>query len=459
MASRVPHVFVILFSVIILAAIATYVVTPGEYDRIEDASGRMVAVDGSYHTVEAQRAGFMDIFQSIYTGMNKASDIIFYIFIVGGSFGILRSTNVIEGAVGSISKRMAGREKLIIPVLMVFFALAGAMLGLAEETIPYITILVPLMLRLGFDSMTGAAIVLLGTSAGFASAFMNPFTVGVAQGIAQIPVFSGMGLRIVMWAVFVTVSIWFVMRYADKVKKDPAKSVTYETDRVLLANAKPVEEFTGLTGRQKIVLTILLATLVALAVGVSKFGWYLTEIAGLFLLMGIVMGLVSKLSFNEIAEAFIEGCRTLVMGALVVGVARGILVILQDGLVMDTILYGLASAVGSLPSSLTAIGMYIVQCLISYIIPSGSGQAAVTMPIMAPLGDLVGVSRQTGVLAFQLGDGISNIFTPTSGYFMAGLALAGVSWIRWAKWILPLIITHYVLGAIFVTIAHMIGYQ
>lgn len=459
MASRVPHVFVILFSVIILAAIATYVVTPGEYDRIEDASGRMVAVDGSYHTVDPQRAGFMDIFQSIYTGMNKASDIIFYIFIVGGSFGILRSTNVIEGAVGSISKRMAGREKLIIPVLMVFFALAGAMLGLAEETIPYITILVPLMLRLGFDSMTGAAIVLLGTSAGFASAFMNPFTVGVAQGIAQIPVFSGMGLRIVMWAVFVTVSIWFVMRYADKVKKDPAKSVTYETDRVLLANAKPVEEFTGLTGRQKIVLTILLATLVALAVGVSKFGWYLTEIAGLFLLMGIVMGLVSKLSFNDIAEAFIEGCRTLVMGALVVGVARGILVILQDGLVMDTILYGLATAVGSLPSSLTAIGMYIVQCLISYIIPSGSGQAAVTMPIMAPLGDLVGVSRQTGVLAFQLGDGISNIFTPTSGYFMAGLALAGVSWIRWAKWILPLIITHYVLGAIFVTIAHMIGYQ
>ncbi|MED1796135.1 YfcC family protein [Brevibacillus nitrificans] len=459
MASRVPHVFVILFSVILLAAIATYVVTPGEYDRAEDANGRMIAVDGSYHPVEADRAGFMDVFQAVYTGMTGASDIIFYIFIVGGSFGILRSTNVIEGAVGSISKRMAGREKLIIPVLMVFFALGGAMLGLAEETIPYITILVPLMLRLGFDSMTGAAVVLLGTSAGFASAFMNPFTVGVAQGIAQIPVFSGLGLRLIMWVVFVGVSIWFVMRYADKVKKDPKSSITYDSDLTLKEKQSPTEQFVGLTGRQKLVLTILLATLVVLAIGVSKLGWYLTEIAGLFLLMGVLMGIVSKLSLNDIAEAFIEGCRTLVMGALVVGVARGILVVLQDGKIMDTILYGLANAVGSLPTSLTAIGMYIVQCLISYIIPSGSGQAAVTMPIMAPLGDLVGVTRQTAVLAFQLGDGISNIFTPTSGYFMAGLALAGVSWVKWAKWLLPLIICHYILGAVFVTIAHLIGYQ
>lgn len=459
MASRVPHVFVILFSVILLAAIATYVVTPGEYDRAEDANGRMIAVDGSYHPVEADRAGFMDVFQAVYTGMTGASDIIFYIFIVGGSFGILRSTNVIEGAVGSISKRMAGRERLIIPVLMVFFALGGAMLGLAEETIPYITILVPLMLRLGFDSMTGAAVVLLGTSAGFASAFMNPFTVGVAQGIAQIPVFSGLGLRLIMWVVFVGVSIWFVMRYADKVKKDPKSSITYDSDLTLKEKQSPTEQFVGLTGRQKLVLTILLATLVVLAIGVSKLGWYLTEIAGLFLLMGVLMGIVSKLSLNDIAEAFIEGCRTLVMGALVVGVARGILVVLQDGKIMDTILYGLANAVGSLPTSLTAIGMYIVQCLISYIIPSGSGQAAVTMPIMAPLGDLVGVTRQTAVLAFQLGDGISNIFTPTSGYFMAGLALAGVSWVKWAKWLLPLIICHYILGAVFVTIAHLIGYQ
>ncbi|MCM3080571.1 YfcC family protein [Brevibacillus invocatus] len=460
MASRVPHVFVILFSVILLAAISTYIVSPGEYDRVEDANGRMIAVDGSYHTVEADRIGFMDVFESIYTGMNAASDIIFYIFIVGGSFGILLSTNVVQGAVGSISRQMAGREKLIIPVLMIFFALAGAMLGLAEETIAYITILIPLMLRLGFDSMTGAAVVLVGTSVGFTTAFMNPFTVGVAQGIAQIPLFSGMTFRIVMWVVFLAISIWYVMRYASKVKKDSKHSVTLENDLELKNKQEPEQqEQAGLTGRQKLVLLILAGAIVMLAIGVTQWGWYLTEIAGLFLLMGILTGIVSNMSFNKIAESFIEGCRTLVMGALVVGVARAILVILQDGKILDTILYGLANAVGSLPTALTAIGMYIVQCLLNYIIPSGSGQAAVTMPIMAPLGDLVGVTRQTAVLAFQLGDGISNIFTPTSGYFMAGLALAGISWIKWVKWIWPLILIHYALGAVFVTIAHLIAYQ
>lgn len=458
--SRVPHVFVILFLVIVLSALASYLITPGAYDRVENDKGRLVVVDGTYHPVEAEPAGFMDVFQSVYTGMTKASDIIFYIFIVGGAFGILRATNVIEGAVGSISSRMGGREKLLIPVFMVFFSLGGAMLGLAEETIPYITILVPLMLRLGFDSMTGAAVVLLGTSAGFTAAFMNPFTVGVAQGIAQLPLFSGMGFRIIVWAVFVSVSIWYVMRYAEKVKKNPQASSVFESDETLRKEKQgQPTELTHLTGRHKLILLVLVGTLVVLAFGVVKFGWFLTEIAGLFLLMGILMGFIGKLSPNQMAEAFIEGCRTLVMGALVVGVARGILVVLEDAQVMDTILHGMASAVGSLPAGLTAFGMYIVQCLINYIVPSGSGQAALTMPIMAPLGDLVGVTRQTAVLAFQLGDGISNIFTPTSGYFMAGLALAGISWVKWAKWILPLILIHYALGAVFVTIAHMIGYQ
>ncbi|WP_019121663.1 YfcC family protein [Brevibacillus massiliensis] len=456
--SRVPHVFVILFCVIVLAAVATWLVPAGEYDRAPDANGRMIAVAGSYHQTDSSPAGFMSIFQSIYTGMTQAADIIFYIFLVGGSFGILRATNVIEGAVGSVSQKLAGREKLIIPVLMIFFALGGAMLGLAEETIPYITILVPVVMKLGFDSLTGAAIVLVGTTAGFTSAFMNPFTVGVAQGIAQLPMFSGAGYRMIIWVVFVTVSIWYVMRHADRVKKDPTKSPMYSADLAAVQETAAAGHDTRLTGSQKVVLLILLATIVTLAVGVSKFEWGLTQIAGLFLLMGILMGLVSRMRVNDIAEAFIEGCRTLVMGALVVGVARGILVVLQDGKIMDTILYGLASAVSTLPSSLTAIGMYLVQCLINYIVPSGSGQAALTMPIMAPLGDLVGVTRQTAVLAFQLGDGISNIFTPTSGYFMAGLALAGISWVKWAKWILPLIIIQYVLGAVFVTIAHLIGY-
>ncbi|MCG3089903.1 YfcC family protein [Sporosarcina cyprini] len=452
---HVPHVYVILFSIIILAAIATYLVPAGEYDKMVDENNRTIVVDGTYHFVESSPTSFLGIFQAIHKGMLNSAGIIFYIFIVGGSFGILHATGAISAAVGTISKKMSGREYWLIPILMTFFALSGAMLGLAEETIPYITILVPLMVLIGYDSLVGAAIVLLGTSAGFTAAFMNPFTVGVAQGIAELPIFSGLVFRIVLWVIFLSVSIWYVMRYAKKVKADPTKSVLYGTEQ----DFEKITEMEEMTTRHKIIFLILLATLVGLAIGVIKYGWYLTEIAGLFLLMGIAMGLVGKMKFDTIAESFIEGCRVLVMGALVVGIANAILVVLQDGSIMDTILHAFASTIGELPSVLAAFGMYVVQCLLNYIIPSGSGQAALTMPIMAPLSDLVGVTRQTAVLAFQFGDGISNIFTPTSGYFMAGLALARIPWSKWVKWIFPLIIIHYILGAIFVTVAHVIGFS
>ncbi|WP_338754448.1 YfcC family protein [Bacillus sp. FJAT-52991] len=454
---NVPHVFVILFAVIIIAAISTYFIPAGEYDQVEQ-DGRTIVVDGSYHIVNSSPASFLAIFESIHKGMVSSASIIFYIFIVGGTFGILRATGAIEGAVHSISGKLEGKEHFLIPVLMIFFALGGAMLGLAEETIPYITIIVPLVIMLGFDSMVGAAIVLLGTSAGFTAAFMNPFTVGVAQGIAELPIFSGLSLRIVFWAIFLSINIWYVMRYAKKVKKNPEISLVHEESGKVLSNLGTQEKI-EFTRAHKVAFAILLLSLITLAVGVIKFGWYLPEISGLFIIMGIAMGLVAKMSFSKMAESFIDGCSVLVLGALVVGVAYGILVILQDGKVMDTILHSLAGVVGILPSQLAALGMYIVQCFINFIVPSGSGQAALTMPIMAPLSDLVGVTRQTAVLAFQFGDGISNIFTPTSGYFMAGLALAGVSWVKWMKWIWPLILINYILGAIFVSIAHLIGFH
>lgn len=451
-----PHVFVLLFFVIVIAALATYIIPSGEYERIVNEEGRTIVVDGTYQAAESQPAGFFSVFQAIHKGMVASSSIIFYIFIVGGSFGILRESGAIEGAVGSIARKMNGKDLMLIPVLMTFFSLGGAMLGLAEETLPYITIILPLVFMLGYDSITGAAIVLLGTGAGFTAAFMNPFTVGVAQGIAELPIFSGMGLRIVFYLVYLSLAIWFVMRYAIKVKRDPTSSIVYEEDSA--REPLKVQEMDKMTGRHKIIFAILLLTLVGLAIGVIKAGWFITEIAGLFLLMGILIGIVAKMSMNEIAESFIRGCSVLVMGALVVGVAHGILVVLEDAKAMDTILHGLSSMVGALPSSLSAVGMFFVQALLNFIVPSGSGQAALTMPIMAPLADLVGVSRQVAVLAFQFGDGISNIFSPTSGYFMAGLALAGIPWIKWLKWMLPLLIIQYTLGAVFITIAHLIGF-
>lgn len=450
---KVPHVYVIIFCLIILAAIATYLVPAGEYERVTE-NGVTVVVNDTYSQVSSSPVGFFGIFKSVHEGMSEAAGIIFFIFIVGGAFGIFRATGTVDGAIHTLSKKLGGKEILLIPGLMIFFALGGAIFGLAEETIPYIMIVTPLALMLGYDRMVGVGIVLGGAAAGFTAAFMNPFTIGVAQGIAEIPIYSGLVTRIVFWVIFLSVSIAYVMLYARKVKKDPTKSVLYgeEPNDELTINP---ENQHPLTIRQGFILATLFLTVIGLAIGVIKFDWYITEISGMFLLMGIVMGIIGKMHVNDMAEAFIEGCKVLVMGALVVGFAYAILIVLENGNIMDTILYGLANLVSGLPSGLTAIGMYLAQCLLNFIVPSGSGQAALTMPIMTPLADLVGVNRQTAVLAFQFGDGISNILTPTSGYFMAGLAVAGVAWTKWVRFIWPLILIQYALGAIFVTVAHL----
>ncbi|WP_429338726.1 YfcC family protein [Ornithinibacillus bavariensis] len=449
-----PHGFVILFAFMVLTAITTYFVPAGEYERTTDENGQSLVVDGTYHTVDSNPTGFMDLFQSLHVGMVDAAGIIFFIFIVGGSFGIFRATNTIEAAFGSITKKLAGKELVLIPVIMLFFAICGGTWGMAEEAIPFILIAVPLAMMLGFDSITGTAMILASVYAGFGSAFMNPFTVGVAQGIAGLPTFSGMGVRFVFWLIFVGVTIAYVMLYARKVKKDPTKSLMYEEDLKREINHELMQQQT-LTKRQMLILAVLVLTLIGLALGVILEGWYIPEIASLFLIMGIVVGIIGKLRVNQMAEAFVKGCEELVMGALIVGFAYGILIILQDSNTIDTILYGISNLVAGLPSSLTAIGMFITQSLLNFIVPSGSGQAAISMPIMAPLGDLVGVSRQTAVLAFQYGDGISNIFTPTAGILMAALAIAKIPWVKWLKWVFPLIVIQYILGAIFVTVAHM----
>ncbi|WP_042220577.1 YfcC family protein [Oceanobacillus manasiensis] len=449
-----PHVFIILFGFVVLVSVITYFIPAGEFERETNADGRTVVVDGTYNSAEASPIGFLEIFQSIHTGMVQASEIIFFIFLVGGAFGILRATNTLESAFGSLSRKMAGKELWIIPVVMLFFSVGGATFGMAEEAIPFILIMVPVALMMGFDSMVGTAVILVGVYSGFTAAFMNPFTVGVAQGIAELPTFSGMGVRFIFWLVYLGVNITYVMVYARKVKNDPMKSIVYEEDRKREKQTNTLDQPT-LSKRQIAILAILIITLVGLALGVTLQHWYITEIAGLFLLMGVLIGIVARMKVNKIAESFVKGCEELVLGALVVGFAYAILVVLQDTNTIDTILYAVSNVVSGLPSSLSAIGMYFTQSVLNFIVPSGSGQAALSMPIMTPLGDLLGVDRQTAVLAFQFGDGISNIFAPTAGVLMAALAIARISYVKWIKWIWPLILIQYALGAIFVTIAHL----
>ncbi|WP_449355403.1 YfcC family protein [Virgibacillus natechei] len=452
--SKIPHTFVILFGVIILMAILSYVIPSGTFDRQSNDAGNTVVINGSYHETASSPAGILDIFQAIFEGMVQSSEIIFLLLVVGGSFGVLGKTGAIEGIFNRILLKMDGNEIYIIPVLMTFFAVCGATFGMAEESIPYLIILFPFLLKMGFDPIVAVATPLIGTSIGWAGSFTNPFNVGIAQGIAELPLFSGIMVRVGLLAILIVVASLYVMFYARKIVKDPNQSLMYKEGQAGVESEHDVQR-QPFTKREVIILVIFAATVFTVPYGIIQYGWYMKEMAALFLIMGIVVGIVANMNYNDIADAFTSGCKDLLVAALAVGLAYGAVVILEDTNTLDTIINGLTSLIEHLPSSFAAVGMVGVQSAINYVISSGSGQAALTMPIMVPLADMLEVSRQTAVLAFQFGDGISNSLTPTNGYLMASLAIAGVSWFKWARFILPLIITNYIIGAIYVLIVHL----
>jgi len=317
------------------------------------------------------------------------------------------------------------------------------------------------MIALGYDSMVAVAIALVATTAGFTTGFLNPINTGLGQKLSGLPVFSGLELRIVAFIVFVLIGVVYIIRYAQKVKKNPMDSLVYEEDSKKRSQYHLASTSIGYkaTSRQKLASALLFVFFGLLVYGVLAQGWFMLEMAGLFIVMGIVVGSTSGLTLSEICEGFNEGFREVLVGAFIVGVARAVAVVMEDGLVMDTIVNSLSMIVGEFPAVFSAIGMFILQMLFNFLVPSGSGQALVTMPIMAPLSDLIGVTRQTAVLAYQFGDGIGNILYPTSGYFMATLALAGVSWQKWVRFYLPLFSIWFVVAIIFLIFAQLIQWN
>ena len=455
---KIPHTYALLFFIIIFVTLLTFVVPAGSFERaVDDATGRTFVVPDSFEYIKNTPVGFFDMFKAIPKGMEQAGYIIFFVLMIGGSFGILQGTGAIEAGIGEVVKSTKGKEKIVIPLIMFIFSLAGAILGSAEEMLPFYPIVIALAIALGFDTITGTAMVLLGAGAGFAGAFLNPFTVGIAQGIAGLPLFSGIGFRLVGYFAVLGSGIIYVYRYANKIQKNPELSPTYEDDKNSKHNYD-LDEIPEFTGKHKAVLAVFVIGLAILAYGVVQLGFYITELSAMFLIIGIASGIVAKMGINEIATEFVNGAKELVYGALVIGLATSIMVVMQEGNIMDTIIYALASAVKGLPPALSAVGMFVVQSFINLIVPSGSGQAAVSMPIMAPMADVVGITRQTSVLAFQFGDGFSNVISPTSGYFMAAIAIGGIKWEKWAKWMLPLFLIWSGIGAALVFISVLINY-
>lgn len=456
---KMPHPYVLIILLILLCTILTYVIPAGVYDRYVDESGTTIVDADSFHYVDQTPVGPFEMVQAIPTGMGEVGWIIFLVFIIGGAFGIINKTGAIEAGLNASIEKVKGKDAVLIIFLMVIFSLGGATFGLAESTLIFIPICVMLARALGYDAIVGMAIVNIGAVCGFAAGWMNIFTVGVAQGIAEVPLFSGMGYRILTHVVVLAIAVIYVLRYARKLRQDPSKSPIASLEQTALAETKLDAETYEFTKRRKAVLLIALIGFIILIYGITH-GWSTgTQISSLFLVMGIVCGFAGGLKSGEIADAFVEGAKSVAYGALLVGLCRAMVVIMTNGQIIDTVLHALANALDGLPSVIAAGLMVIVQTLINFLVNSGSGQAATTMPIMAPLADLLGISRQTAVLAFQYGDGLSNSLWPTSGILMAGLSMAGIPYDKWLKWVFKLMLLMYAAVVILTMISVVIGYE
>lgn len=515
---NIPHTYVIVFFIIVLSAVLTWFVPGGEFDReiisLKDGTQKEVIVKDSFHYTENQPQTW-EIFSAFFEGFVDKSNIIVFILMIGGAFWIMNDSKAIDVGIFTFLKKtkkiehikifkFLGINNIIIVLIMLMFSIFGAVFGMSEETIAFVIIFVPLALSMGYDSIVGVNLCFVGAGLGFAGALLNPFTIGIAQGLSGIPLFTGIEYRFFTWVVLNVVGIAYVLRYAKKIKKNPRLSPVFEDDNINWRQKEHLDEehlkyytpmsawivygfisiiliiasvinmqttlsignssttipiipiLTGLfvilgplVLRKSVhffILNILLFTILFLIIGVMGYGWYVMEIATLFFVMGLAAGIANNKSPNNITKLFLEGARDISSAALIVGLAGGIIIVLQEGKIIDTILYSVSQSMKSM-GKVGSIGiMYIIQTFINIIIPSGSAKAALTMPIMAPFSDLIGISRQATVMAFQFGDGFTNMITPTSGVLIGVLGVAKIPYEKWVKWITPFMIILILLG-------------
>ena len=422
MRLRFPHPLVLLFAFAILAAIASWLLPAGEYQRKDDpVTGRSVVVAGTYHQVAATPVNAFDAVVAIPKGAADAASVIFFVFLIGGAFAVVEKTGALTAAVNWLVVRLEDRETLVIPIACIAFAAAGALEHMSEELIAFVPVLLLLTRRLGFNPLTAVAMSMGAASVGAAFSPIDPFMTQVALKVAGLPLLSAWKFRLVFLAIALVFWIWALARYA--------RATATEKQAVSAADV------VHLDARRASVLLLVVAAFAMLVVGVAKLGWDFDQLAGLFFVMGVAAGLVGGLRINGTADAFVDGFRSMAFAALLIGFARAIYLVLQEGHIIDTIVYGLAWSLQSLPVAVAAIGMMVAHTLVHVPVPSVSGQAVLTMPVLVPLSDIIGLSRQVTVLAYQYGAGLCELLTPTNGALMAMLAAAGVSYGEWLKFL------------------------
>ena len=516
MFKKVPHTYVIVFAIVVLSAILTWIIPGGEYDRtVVNVNGtdRSVIVQDSYHQVDNSGQSW-EIFASFFKGFVDKADIIMFILIIGGAFWIMNASKSIDVGIYSFLEftkkleknkwiRKIGVNNIILTLIMLIFSIFGATFGMSEETIAFVIIFVPMAIKMGYDSIVGVAICFVAAGLGFAGALLNPFTIGIAQGLSDLPLFSGIEYRLFCWFVINIIGFTFILRYAAKVRKNPESSLVYTDDNYWRKNhasdIENIEYYTPMSAwvtyfillvtmitfsfyypqstlkignsesttyvlpivtalfaifgvmslRKSVhffILNLLLFTIIYLIVGVMGYGWYIMEISTLFFAMGIFSGIAFSNTANEITKLFLEGVSDILSAAMIVGLAGGILIILEEGQIIDSILYYISQSMNDFGKIASVGMMYVIQNIINVIIPSGSAKAALTMPMMSQFSDLIGVSRQATVMAFQFGDGFTNMITPTSGVLIGVLGVAKIPYDKWVKWFGGFMVVLIILG-------------
>lgn len=474
---QLPTVYTLLFIIIALMAALTWVLPAGKYDyvtaktqqpvaaaAVADYSGdeRLLPVPGSYTELPAHPQGVFEVLKAPIQGFHKAADVALFVLIIGGFLAVTMQSGALDAGVGAIVRAFAGRERLLIPVLIALFALGGSTFGMAEETVAFWALIVPVMMAAGFDRMVAAGIILLGSGVGVLASTVNPFATGIASGFAGIPIGEGIGLRVIQWLLLVIFASWFVMRYAKQVQQDKSRSV--------LADIVYDDEFSQMksgnlafTGKQKLTMLVFFGTFLLMIYAVvpwsdlgidvlPTFGWWFDELSTLFFSASILIALINRMPESNYVATFLSGARDLIGVALVVAVARGIYVVMEQGVIIDTILHWAEGLVTGLSSSVFILMAYLVHIILSFFIPSTSGLATVSMPLMGPLADFSGISRDLVITAYQSASGWINLFAPTAAHLVAGLALAKIPYDRFVRWVLP-----FIIGVALITMAVLVA--
>lgn len=456
-----PNGLVLLTFMIFIAVIATWLIPAGQFERVVNDAGQTVAIPGTYTPVDSNPASIWDGCEAILAGLIAGASIAFADLLIGGAFAVVKATGIIHGGVSLAVKKFQSKYQIAIIIIMVCCSLMCNFIGLSELSLVIIPIMIPVCLSLGLDSLTAMALTALSTGAGFGAAMANPFTVVISQDMVGLKLYSGAWFRIIGLVLITGAAIWYVLRYAKKVKKNPESSIMYERDKQLRIEYGVEEnsamKHTAMTGRQKAAAVVFLAGFILMIFGCINFEWNLSMIANVLMWSAFASGIISGMRLNDLADHFMQGLKDFVFIAACVGFARGTLVIMENAFIVDTIVNAVANVIQQFPPVLSAFGMLVFQTLFNFIVPSGSGQALLTMPIMFPLADVCGVTAQTAILAFQYGDGFTNLLWPTSGMLWGFLALIKMDYSEWLKFVGPIMGIWYGISAVMVIAAQLIG--